>query len=76
MSIEKELSKFLSDKGIQGAYKVIEYNSTKTYFRIGWYRADKTIILPFKEYYKGVPLSDIDTIDKTIDSSLTEIIKY
>ena len=76
MSIEKELHKFLTDKGIQGMYKVIEYNSTKTYFRIGWYRPDKTLISSPKEYFKGVPLIDIDIIDKTIDNTLTEIIKY
>lgn len=76
MSIEKELYKYLAEKSIQGTYKVIEYNSTKTYIKIGWYRPDKTLISKQKEYFKGVQLVDVDTIDKTIDDSLTEIIKY
>lgn len=76
MNIEKELQKYLGSKNIQGTYKVIEYNSTKTYFKISWYRPDKTIISKPMEYFKGVGLADIDSISKTIDSSLTEIIKY
>jgi len=76
MAIEKDLQKYLDKNNIQGAYKVIEYNSNKTYLRINWYRPDKSLISRPLEYFKGVSLSNINTIDRTIDASLTEIIKY
>jgi len=75
INTEKQLSKFLSDKGASAAFKVTEYNSAETYIKVSWYSKTKTI-LSSKDIYFGVHLDNIDSIDKNIDDSKTIVIKY
>jgi len=72
---EKLLTKYLGENISQGSYKVVEYNSTRTYMKVTNYDSNLRVLNTPREVFEGVALADIDSISKTIDITKTLIIK-